>query len=334
MIRSVSELSFVRHSFIRLSARYFSGIPPNLNLKEASSVSQTLRGCGQVIFLSDTSQGATVLAGLTIGDPTLTVVAVGGGAWCTALSRVMLKKGDESTTHGLHAYNGVLVGATVSVFFGPCPLLTMAGVTVVGSTVAFALTRVMGAYYPLGPQWTFAFNAVAIGGLVTSKVVAPVTIAMPAAVEVVIAERVPEVSDLLFSPLTGVSQIFLVNSPTTGAVLLGAIAMRSPLAAVHAGIGAAIGTGVGIVVGADYTTIANGLWGFNPCLTSLSVAMFFPTLSVGQLALSTGGAVSTALLSTVIGPIVMNIFGTPAFTLPFCFAATATYGIGKAMKLK
>ena len=332
MLLLASVPSIFRHSFIRISRRYFPGIPHNLNLKEGSAISQTLRGCGQVVFLGDASQGATVLAGLAIGDPTLAAFAFGGGAWCTALSRVMLNEGDEPTNNGLHAYNGVLVGAAFSVFLGPNPL-TIAGATIVGSTGTFALSRVLDAYYPFGPQWTFAFNAVAIGGLMTSNLVAPVSIMKPA-VDDIIVERALGLSDLMYSPLTGVSQIFLVNSPISGAVLLGAIAISSPLAATHAGIGAMIGTGLGVFTSADYVTIAHGLWGFNPCLTSLSVAIFFPTLSVGQLALSTGGAVCTALLSSSIGPIVMNTFGTPAFTLPFCFVATATYGIGRAMKLK
>jgi urea transporter len=149
-----------------------------------------------------------------------------------------------------------------------------------------------------------------------------------------VAEIALELSDLIYSPLTGVSQIFLINSPISGAALLGAIAMTSPVAAVHAGAGAAIGTAVGVASGVDYGTIANGLVGFNPCLTSLSVAVFFPTLSLGQVALSTGGAVGTAVVSHAMGPVVMETCGTPAFTLPFCLVATATYGIGKAMELK
>ena len=185
MLLLASVPSIFRHSFIRISRRYFPGIPHNLNLKEGSAISQTLRGCGQVVFLGDASQGATVLAGLAIGDPTLAAFAFGGGAWCTALSRVMLNEGDEPTNNGLHAYNGVLVGAAFSVFLGPNPL-TIAGATIVGSTGTFALSRVLGAYYPFGPQWTFAFNAVAIGGLMTSNLVAPVSIMKPAVDDIVV----------------------------------------------------------------------------------------------------------------------------------------------------
>lgn len=320
-----------RRSHLCVQRRSFSFIPPNLNLKEDSAASQTLRGCGQVIFLGNSSQGAAVLTGLAIGDPTLAVCALGGGAWCTALARATLKEGDESTNSGLHAYNGVLVGAAFSVFLGPDPLI-VAGATVLGSTGAFALTRALGATYPFGPQWTFAFNAAAIGGLITAKLLAPPTSSMPPA-QVVVAETALELSDLIYSPFTGVSQIFLVNSPISGAILLGSIAMTSPVAAAHALTGAAIGSVMGISSGADFAAIADGLWGFNPCLTSLSVAIFFPTVSVGQVILSAGGAVGTTMLTSAMGPIVMSTLGTPAFTLPFCFAATATYGIGKAMKL-
>jgi len=332
MTPALITASTLRRAFLRSSQRRsFSAIPLNLNLKEDGAASQTLRGCGQVIFLGNASQGAAVLAGLAIGDPTLAAFALGGGAWCTALARSTLKEGDEATNNGLHAYNGVLVGAAFYTFLGPNPL-TIAGATLVGSTGAFALTRALGATYPFGPQWTYAFNAATIGGLMTAKMLAPPV--PETATDSSVAETAIELSDLIHSPLTGVSQIFLINSPLSGAALLGAIAMASPVAAAHAGAGAAIGTAVGVASGVDYATIANGLVGFNPCLTSLSVAVFFPTLSLGQVALSTGGAVGTTMVSSAMGPLVMETFGTPAFTLPFCLVATATYGIGKSMKLK
>jgi urea transporter len=293
-----------------------------------------------VIFLGDAAQGAAVCMALAIGDPMLSFHALGAGAWCTTLSRVMTK---DDAKDGLHAYNGVLVGCASSVFMGPDPL-QMVGATLVGSAAAFGVTRGLASVYPFGPQWTYAFNITAIGGLASYR--RYVLQEMPSSsthdtiVDTVVTsmtniptEQVLSMTGLLSTPLTGVSQIFLVNNPLSGAFLLAAIGYSSPVAMLHAAMGSTIGALVGVGIGADVTTVVDGLYGFNPCLTSLSVAIFFPNLSIGQVALSAGGAAGTAILAHSLIPILMEMLGTPAFTLPFCLAATATYGIGKAVKL-
>ena len=48
-----------------------------------------------------------------------------------------------------------------------------------------------------------------------------------------------------------------------------------PAGAAHTLLGSAIGCGVGVAMGAPASEITAGLWGFNSCLTSLAVSVFF-----------------------------------------------------------
>ena len=82
-------------------------------------------------------------------------------------------------------------------------------------------------------------------------------------------------SEWLCAPLVGVSQIFVVNDPLAGAMMLGAIASYSPQCAGFTLLGSTLGLGTGLLLGAPAAELGMGLWGFNPALTSLAVSVFF-----------------------------------------------------------
>ena len=81
--------------------------------------------------------------------------------------------------------------------------------------------------------------------------------------------------DWALSPLVGISQIFVVESAISGALILAGIAVYSKEAAAHTLLGSTIGVATGVAMGADPSAITAGLWGFNPALTSLAVSVFF-----------------------------------------------------------
>lgn len=127
----------------------------------------------------------------------------------------------------------------------------------------------------------------------------------------------------LLSPLVGISQIFVVNSALSGAIILAGIAVYSREAAAHTLLGSSIGCATGVIMGADPAAICDGLWGFNPALTSLAISVFF-TPTVGMHALSVGGAGASTVLASGMGP-AFGVLGAPAGTLPFCLTAAACY---------
>ena len=169
-----------------------------------------------------------------------------------------------ATSAGLFGYNGCLVGCAFSVFLGAPPVTTLAATAVGGGAsaiVAAALKPAMGSV----PQWTLAFNFTTLSALAYVRPLDGAA-AIPADAGAL---------ELALSPLVGVSQIFVVNSPWAGAMMLAAIGHYSKGCAAHTLAGSCVGVATAAADVAPAGEIAMGLWGFNPALTSLAVSVFF-----------------------------------------------------------
>lgn len=308
---------------------------PNQQLQKLPSfVDSSLRGVGQVIFLNDYKSGLVILGGLAIGDPYLAALAAAGTVSATAAAKSAgLDK--NSFQDGLFGYNGCLVGCAVAVFMSPIPVQSLEyphcmlaitsglATTLIGGAaspfVAAALKPAMGTV----PQWTLAFNFVTLSMLLRTK---PFADALPAGTPTPItslsSEQLFHVA--LHAPFKGISQIFVVDSSLSGAIILSGIALYSPGLAGHAILGSCIGAVSGVIMGADaMSEIGIGLWGFNSALTSLGVGVFFcPTKRA--VALSAGGAAATAVLFGALKT-VFGGFDAPCLTLPFCIAMSGCY---------
>ena len=281
------------------------------------SATQSIKGVGQVIFLDKPAQGNVVLAGLAYGDPALAVLAAVGGASATGAARLLgVDRG--SVDAGLCSYNGVLVGCAFAAFLpgAVAPLAATAAGAAATAPLSAVLKRACGAT----PQFTLAFNAVALSALAYTK---------PFAVPPPPADAAIGFADVAATPLVGLSQIFVVDSPVTGAAIAVALAQADTSYATHAINGSVVGSVVGLAMGADPHEVVHGLWGFNSALTALSVAVFFEP-SRASYALAGAGAASTAVLfgglKTALGA-----FAVPALTLPFCAAAATCYALPAAL---
>ena len=102
-------------------------------------------------------------------------------------------------------------------------------------------------------------------------------------------------SDVLISPLAGVSQIFVVNFPLSGMGILAATSLYSPGLALHALGGSTVGCLVGLTLGTDISNVAAGLWGYNSALTSMVIGTFYND-SVKTRMFSFGAAAGAAVL--------------------------------------
>ena len=297
-------------------------------------VDATARGVGQVIFLNSPRSGRILGLGLFLGDPYLAGLAALGTVAATTTARASgLDK--SSIEDGLMGYNGCLVGCAVAVFGSPS-IIAATTATIVGASatpfVASSLKEAMGGV----PQWTFAFNVVSLTSLLRTRplLAAPAaeitTEAATAAAESaasVAASKGSVFVDVLASPLTGISQIFVVESPVSGAVILGGIGSYSPLLAVHALGGSTMGTLMGAMSGSPMDELTMGLYGFNSALTSMAVGVFF-VHSTPTMLLSAGGAAATASLFGAMKTI-FGVYGSPCLTLPFCFTMSACYMLQK-----
>jgi len=297
------------------------------NLLETSTT-----GTGQVIFLNSSYSGKILLASLFVGDPFTATMAALGTTTSTITAQSVMKL-DETTTHnGLLSYNGCLVGCATAVFIAPHSALSIP-ITVVGAAASTAVTQILSKTVQQ-PQWTIAFNLVTLTALLRVQPLSSTTtgsdeIAATAAA----AATVPTSTlDVLLSPLTGLSQIFVVQSAVSGAGIVAAIATYSPQLAAHAVIGSLTGTLVGgAVYGAPAADLAAGLWGFNAALTSMGVAVFFvPTVQSNVL--SVAGAAATASVFGALSTVFGTVLGCPCLTLPFCITMSGCYLLGSSSK--
>jgi len=275
---------------------------------------ESLRGIGQVVFCNSPVSGALLLAALLKGDIWLGTLAALGTASATATAK-LANLDEAATKSGLMGYNGCLVGCAFSVFVDTDPTTQAVLTTIVAAGTA-PLTLPLRTACGAVPQWTLAFNAATLSVLSFIK---PLVGAAPADPSVAVG-----VLGYLLAPLTGVSQIFVVNDPLAGALMLCAIGYYSPQCAAFTVLGSTVGMGTGLVLGAAPTEIAMGLWGFNSALTSLAVSVFFVP-GAPMYALAGGGAVVTAGVFGGAKGIMAAALGTPALTLPFCAIASACY---------
>lgn len=307
-----------------------------MRAKALAEVSAT--GIGQVIFLNSPQSGAILLGGLAVGGgPYLASLAALGTitAHLTAQA-IQLDKG--ALENGLWSYNGCLVGCAMAVF-GPSSIAVGTTSTLIGAActplVSASLKEVCGSM----PQWTFAFNVVTLTSLLRTQPFAPPVVEVVEFDSLVETEFLADLTaattttattttttpfvDLLVSPLTGVSQIFVVESALSGAIIAGGIARYSPGLAAHAVAGSALGMVTGAFFGAPLPELAAGLWGFNSALTSMAIGVFF-VHSTPTMILSAGGAVATAATFGFM-KVVFGAYSAPCLTLPFCFTMSACY---------
>lgn len=321
-----------RHSFcLRSSSVFFSTSsdgPPSKNandekpLKTPSSkptflhseqVDATSRGFGQVIFLNSSKSGNVILLSLALADPSLAAFSALGAMTSTSTAR-SLGLDDKAWKDGLWGYNGALVGCAASVFGGFAPY-AIAG-TLVGAVAAPAVSASLKNAAAM-PQWTWSFNIVTLTALMQTL---PLMGADSASMADGMAEKATPVWDAMLSPLAGISQIFVIPSHLTGVGIVAAIGMYSPKLALHALGGSVTGCTVGIMLGAEVSDVALGLFGYNSALTSMAVGTFFVD-SRRVRVLSFAGAAASAVLFGAMKTTV-GAFGVPCLTLPFCTVAT------------
>jgi urea transporter len=285
-----------------------------------------LRGAGQVIFQNNPLTGLFFLAAIVWG-------AVAGGqidiaigavvALVIATSTAMLLESDEDTLNqGLFGFNGVLVGAAVPTFLADGAAMWF--ILIVGAAVStvtmLAVSKVMKTWetpaltFPFVlTTWFLVLGAYSFGHLPIVSMGPP---ALPHAAAAV-AEPMTAV-DLFVAWLKGPAQVFLINNPVSGALVLIGLLVSTPWAALFAALGAAVALAVSLGLGASLGSINAGLYGFSAVLTAVALGCTFykPSLRVAGYALL--GTIFTVMVQGALDAAVAPI-GIPTFTAPFVF---------------
>ncbi len=302
-------------------------------------VDSCLRGIGQVCFMNNPVTGLAILVAMFIGEAWLGFAGALGLAVSTATA-LFLGMDRGAIRAGLFGFNGVLVGAGLSLFLQPdWDVLVMVWIALGAffSTVLHAaLANVFIGAWKV-PPFTLAFNFMTLlfligalnfangraGGLIApadAQVTAgSVSNTLRSAAEAGAANNIEGIFNAIFR---GISQLFFANSIWAGILIVVGIAVCSRIAAVFALVGSTVGMLTGLAVGANGVAIYNGLWGFNSFDAALAIGGVFFVLSwrTGVLAVMCG--VLAALLFGAIASLFIP-WGLPALTLPFVFATLA-----------
>ena len=225
-----------------------SNIPNNTKLLESEELDIATRAVGQVIFLNSVNSGRMICLSLAIGDPTLAACAA-LGSFTSLTTAKIIGLDNQTYKDGLWGYNGVLIGCAAKVF-GPSFLPLTVAYTILGAAVTPILSATLKNTISI-PQWTWSFNIVALTSLLRSRPLLESS-SIDAGGEDIVSAAIastPGFTDIVLSPLLGISQIFVVGSPITGAGTLASIYIYSPKLAYHAIGGSTVGCLVGLLSG-------------------------------------------------------------------------------------
>jgi urea transporter len=301
-------------------------------------VDSCLRGVGQVCFMNNPVTGLAILVAMVIGEPWLGFAGAVGLATSTAVA-LALGMDRGAIRAGLFGFNGVLVGAGLSLFLQPdWDLLVLVWIVLgagLSTILHTALANVFGVWRI--PPLTLAFNFMTLMFLVgalnfangrVGGLIAPsdaqvtrgsVSNTLRSAADTAAANNLEGVVNAV---LRGISQLFFANSVIAGIVIILGIAVCSRIAAIFALVGSAAGMLTGLAVGANGVAIYNGLWGFNSFDAALAIGGVFFVLSWRSGVLAVACAVLAALIFGALASM-FTPWGLPALTLPFCFATFA-----------
>ncbi|NWL05618.1 urea transporter [Pseudomonas hunanensis] len=251
-----------------------------------------LNGFSQVLLLRNPLCGLCCLLAILLTAPSL----VGGGALLGALAGLLTAQArgyDRADRQaGLYCYNGVLIGILISVVLPWSAILPP--LIIAAGGLSSIITH---QWRKRGGKLLIAYTApfVLLGW-------ATLLLASPSPSGFVEA-------DPLYALARGVGQIFLLDQPLAGALIILGMFIANPYAAMWAVIGSAIGGGVALLT--DQAQAAwLGLHGFNAALAALAFSRQGEKIGVTLLAIG---------LALVLQPL-YKFLSIPALTAPFVTA--------------
>lgn len=303
------------------------GPRPRLRLRLGSAgtpLSIALRSLGQVIFINNPLSGLLLLLALLLQSPAMGLFAALGVAAANLTARLI--GADRGVRrNGIHGFNGALVGAAVAAFASLEAPASLAGwllLLVLGAGLTTVLVESLGRWLVsrVGlPPLTLPFC------LVTWLLLA-LALALPAT-GLAFAAPAPaalEPASLLLplGVLRGFGQVFLCPSLATSALVLAAVAVASPLAALLGLAGGLVSSLTALAMGMDPLAVGQGLGSYNGVLCAIAIGGIFhalaPTSALMALLTAAGSSLLAPALSGLLGAL-----GLPVLTAPFVLATMA-----------
>lgn len=286
-----------------------------------------LRGAGQVVFQDHPLSGLAFLAAIAWAAWQAALPALLAGALLGLLAStaaaLVLRADEAALRRGLYGFNGLLVGVALPVFLAPTPAMVL--LLVLGAAASTplmqAITRLMqrlglpALTAPfLATTWALLLVAQALGlpaaPAAASTGAAGLDAALPG------GELPARVWPLLRGLLVAPAQVFLLDDPVSGLLVLLGLALASRRALGWALLGATLASATAWAAGLDAAGLGRGVYGFSAVLTAVALGDAAPAASRRQRL-----AVLPAIVLTVLAQAALNaVFGgvaLPALTAPF-----------------
>jgi urea transporter len=289
----------------------------------AHGLSTALRSLGQVIFLNNPVSGLLLLLGLLLQSPGTGLLAAVGIVAATVTGR-LIGADRAARRHGIHGFNGALVGAAVAAFAGlstPSAQLAWGLVVVLAASLTTLLLE--------GPgRWLvgrFGLPPLTLPFCLATWLLLGLALAFPASLPLapvsppLAAAAAGPLAPLTLGVLRGFGQVFLCTSVATALLVLAAVLAASPLAALLGLAGGVVSTLTALALGMEPEAAVLGLGSFNGVLSAIAIGGIFhapaPTSALIALLAAAGSALLAPSLTALLGGV-----GLPPLTAPFVVA--------------
>ncbi|XP_028330226.1 urea transporter 2 isoform X2 [Gouania willdenowi] len=269
-----------------------------------------LRGVTRVILANNPLSGALILVALYWSSPWQGLLGT-VGVLVSTLAAVITGHDSAEVEQGLHGFNGMLVSLLMGAFSsaGDWYWWLLLPVFLGSATCVFlfsGLSTLLGRFDL--PAAVFPFNITIILFLLCTSPNHPYFPHHPATPPGALQPNSTELIALQVIrgiPL-GVGQIFACGALGPSLLILAAVGVYSPLMAVHAVLGSAVGTLAGLSLAVQPNSLYSGLSGFNGALGCMAVGGLFFTFSWRTHLF----AIASAFLSAYIDIALSNMLGT------------------------
>ncbi|WP_312820710.1 urea transporter [Kaistella carnis] len=218
-----------------------------------------LRGVGQVLFQNNYLSGLLFLTGIFYNSWLFGLAAIAGTIISTVSAQI-LNYSKEDIKNGLFGFNGALTGIAILVFFEP----TLGSIValIVGSVLS---TVVMNFLKKIVPPFTAPFV------LVTWILIYSLVYIFKFPLETEPSSAVDYSFQIIESSGKSFGQVMFQNNAVTGFLFLVAILINDKLAALYAVYAAVAGSLFGWLFSASFSSINDGLMGYNAILCAIAL---------------------------------------------------------------
>jgi urea transporter len=138
--------------------------------------------------------------------------------------------------------------------------------------------------------------------------------------------QVAAIPDPVLAVFRGIGQVFFQENALTGALFAVGIALSSPLMALGAVVGSAIGAATAWVLKLDRSELLAGIYGFNSALVGIATLFFFRP-GAASIVLLVAGCIVAALVTWLA----RRYVPFPTYTAPFIVTTWVLFLLGQAV---